>query len=56
VAQIHPIGFTRGNHAKRAAVALPDPFHRPSPPGWCAHTFANLVGFSHPDFGFRIAS
>jgi hypothetical protein len=27
VAQIHPIGFTRGNHSKRASVALPDPFH-----------------------------
>ena len=28
VAQIHPIRFTRGNYSKRAAMALPDPFHR----------------------------
>src|ERR1700751_2186598 len=27
VAQINPIGFTRGNYSKRAAVALPDPLH-----------------------------
>jgi hypothetical protein len=27
VAQINPIGFTCGNYSKRAAVALPDPFH-----------------------------
>jgi hypothetical protein len=31
VAQIHPIRFTRGNYSKRAAVALPGLFHRPSP-------------------------
>jgi hypothetical protein len=28
VAQINPIGFTRGDYSQRAAVALPDPFHR----------------------------
>jgi len=27
VAQINPIGFTCCNYSKRAAVALPDPFH-----------------------------
>jgi hypothetical protein len=28
VAQVDPIRFTRGNYSQRAAVALPDPFHR----------------------------
>ena len=27
VAQVHPIRFTCGNYSKRAAVALPHPFH-----------------------------
>jgi hypothetical protein len=27
VAQVNAIGLTRGNYSKRAAVALPDPFH-----------------------------
>jgi hypothetical protein len=28
IAQINPIRFTRGNYSKRAAMALPDRFHR----------------------------
>ena len=31
IAQINPIRFTRGNYSKRAAMALPDPFHRRLP-------------------------
>src|ERR1700756_1222120 len=41
VAQINPIGFTRGNYSKRAAVATPGSFHRP-PPSLVSRTLADL--------------
>jgi hypothetical protein len=43
VAQINPIGFTRGNYSKRAAVALPDPFHRLLPT-WFGRILTDPVG------------
>ena len=41
VAQVHPIRFTCGNYSKRAAVALPDPFHY-SPPVSANASLADL--------------
>ena len=43
VAQINSIGFTRGNHSKRAAVALPDPF-RCLLPTWYGRILTYPVG------------
>jgi hypothetical protein len=42
VAQIDPIRFSCGNYSKRAAVALPNPFHHSSP----ASANASLAIFS----------
>jgi hypothetical protein len=43
MAQINPIGFTRGNYSKRAAVAVADPFHRLLPT-WFSRYLADPVG------------
>ena len=43
VAQVDPIRFTCGNYSKRAAVALPDPFHHSSPASANA-SLADLLG------------
>ena len=43
VAKINSIRFTRGNYSKRAAVALPDPFHRLLPT-WFGRILTDPVG------------
>ena len=54
VAQINSIGFTRGNHSKRAAVALPDPF-RCLLPTWYGRILTYPVGCCRAAFGRRRA-
>jgi hypothetical protein len=52
VAQINSIRFTRGNHSKRAAVALPDLFHRfSSDLGVHSASFADLLASSRAGRG-----
>jgi hypothetical protein len=43
VAKINSIRFTHGNYSKRAAVALPDPFHRLLPT-WFGRILTDPVG------------
>ena len=43
VAQVDPIRLSRGNYSKRAAVALPDPFHRLLPT-WFNRIFGRSCG------------
>jgi len=43
VAQVDPIRLSRGNYSKRAAVALPDPFHRLLPT-WFGRILTDPVG------------
>jgi hypothetical protein len=49
IAQINPIRFTRGNYSKRAAVALPDPFHRLLPT-WFNCIFGRSCGLPSSRF------
>jgi hypothetical protein len=49
IAQINPIRFTRGNYSERAAVALPDPFHRLLPT-WFGRIFGRSCGLPSSRF------